>query len=255
VPRNNTDPRVDAYIEGLPGWQQEICSTDGSCSVEIVAVLVNPKSVRTFASEAAFDAWLSKHHDRRTEVWIKIFKKAAGRPSVTPAQAIDVALCWGWIDGIRKAFDEQAFLQRFTPRGPKSRWSQINRNNVQRLVKAGRMTPAGQLHVDAAKADGRWDAAYAGSSSMQVAPDVLAAIQANPKALATFRLLNRVNVYAIAYRLHHIKTPARRAQKVEEIIAMLARGKSFHPTGAVRPTSRPREDTRPQARTTRLRSK
>ena len=192
-------------------------------------MLVNPKSVRTFASEAAFEAWLSKRHDQQKEVWIKIFKKTAHQPSVTPTQAIDVALCWGWIDGIRKGFDEEAFLQRFTPRGPKSRWSQINRNNVERLVKTGRMRPAGQRQVDAAKADGRWDAAYASSSNMQVPPDVLAAIQANAKALATFRSLNRVNVYAIAYRLHHIKTPARRAEKIEEIIAMLARGKSFHP--------------------------
>ncbi len=201
---------------------------------------VNPKSVRMFASEAAFEAWLSKHHDRQKEVWIKIFKKAARQPSVTPAQAIDVALCWGWIDGLRKGFDEEAFLQRFTPRGPKSRWSQINRRNVERLVKTGRMKPAGQRHVDAAKA---------------VPPDVLAAIQANAKALATFRSLNRVNVYAIAYRLHHIKTPARRAEKLEEIVAMLARGKSFHPTGPARPTSRLREDTRPQVRTTPPRSK
>ena len=192
-------------------------------------MLVNPKSVRTFASEAAFEAWLSKRHDQQKEVWIKIFKKTAHQPSVTPTQAIDVALCWGWIDGIRKGFDEEAFLQRFTPRGPKSRWSQINRNNVERLAKTGRMKPAGQRHVDAAKADGRWDAAYASSSNMQVPPEVLAAIQAKPKALATFRSLNRVNVYAIAYRLHHIKTPARRAEKIEEIIAMLARGKSFHP--------------------------
>ncbi|HEX9296795.1 MAG TPA: YdeI/OmpD-associated family protein [Polyangiaceae bacterium] len=192
-------------------------------------MLVNPKSVRTFASEAAFEAWLSKRHDQQKEVWIKIFKKTAHQPSVTSAQAIDVALCWGWIDGIRKGFDEEAFVQRFTPRGPKSRWSQINRNNVERLVKTGRMKPAGQRHVDAAKADGRWDAAYASSSNMQVPPEVLAAIQANPKALATFRSLNRVNVYAIAYRLHHIKTPARRAEKLEEIIAMLARGESFHP--------------------------
>jgi uncharacterized protein YdeI (YjbR/CyaY-like superfamily) len=192
-------------------------------------MIVNPKSIRAFASEAAFDAWLSKHHDREKEVWIKIFKKAAGQPTVTPAQAIDVALCWGWIDGIRKALDEQAFLQRFTPRGPKSRWSQINRGHVERLVKAGRLRPAGQRHVDAAKADGRWDAAYASPSNIEVPPDVLAAIRANPKALATFQSLNRVNVYAIAYRMHHIKTPARRAQKVEEVTAMLAQGKSFHP--------------------------
>jgi uncharacterized protein YdeI (YjbR/CyaY-like superfamily) len=193
------------------------------------AMIVDPKSVRVFASEAAFEAWLSKHHDREKEVWIKIFKKATGQPTVTPAQAIDVALSWGWIDGIRKAFDERAFLQRFTPRGPRSRWSQINRGHVERLVKAKRMRPAGQRHVDAAKADGRWNAAYPSPGNMQVPPDLLAAIHAKPKALATFRSLNRVNVYAIAYRMHHIKTPARREQKLEEIVAMLARGKSFHP--------------------------
>ena len=192
-------------------------------------MVVNPKSIRAFASEAAFEAWLSKHHARRKEVWLKIFKKAAGQPTVTPAQAIEVALCWGWIDGIRKAFDERAFLQRFTPRGPKSRWSQINRTNVQRLVDAGRMRPAGQRHVDAAKADGRWDAAYASPANVQVPPDVLAAIRADPRALATFRSLNRQNVYAIAYRMHHIKTPAGRARKLVEITAMLARGKAFHP--------------------------
>lgn len=193
------------------------------------AMLVNPKSVRAFSSEAAFEEWLSKHHDRRTEVWIKIFKKGTGQPTVTPAQAIDVGLCWGWIDGIRKALDDRAFLQRYTPRGPKSRWSQINRDNVQRLVEAGRMTPAGQRHVDAAKADGRWDAAYASPANIEVPPDVLAAIQASPEALATFRSLNRVNLYAIAYRMHHVKTPARRAQKLAEITAMLAQGKTFHP--------------------------
>jgi len=192
-------------------------------------MVVNPNSIRPFGSEAAFEAWLSKHHDRAKEVWVKIFKKGSGKPTVTPAQAIDVALCWGWIDGIRKALDEQAFLQRFTPRGPKSRWSQINRGHVQRLVAARRMRPSGQRHVDAAKADRRWDAAYASPSNVRVPPDVLAAIRGNPKALATFRSLNRVNVYAIAYRMHHIKTAARRAQKLVEITAMLARGESFHP--------------------------
>ena len=198
-------------------------------------MVVNPKSIRVFENDEAFAAWLSKHHDRQKEVWIKIFKKAAGKPTVTHAQAIDVALCWGWIDGIRKPFDEKAFLQRFTPRGPKSRWSQINRSHVQRLVDAGRMTPAGLRHIEAAKADGRWDAAYASPRNIEIPPEVLAAIQANPKALATFRSLNRTNVYAIAYRMHHIKTPARRAQKLVEIVAMLAQGKSFHPNKAAPP--------------------
>jgi uncharacterized protein YdeI (YjbR/CyaY-like superfamily) len=192
-------------------------------------MVVNPKSIRAFASAAAFEAWLAKHHDRRKEIWIKVFKKATGKPTVTPTQAIDVALSWGWIDCIRKPLDERTFLQRLTPRGSRSRWSQLNRDRVQRLIEAGRMRQSGRRQVDAAKADGRWDAAYASPANVQVPPDVLAAIGANPRALATFRSLNRANVYAIAYRLHHVKTPARRAQKLREVTAMLARGETFHP--------------------------
>jgi uncharacterized protein YdeI (YjbR/CyaY-like superfamily) len=192
-------------------------------------MVVNPKSIRAFASEAAFEAWLAKHHDRQKEVWIRVFKKATGKPTVTPTQAIDVALSWGWIDGIRKPLDERTFLQRLTPRGHRSRWSQLNRDRVQRLIEAGRLRPSGRRQVDAAKTDGRWDAAYASPANVQVPTDVLAAIRANPSALATFRSLNRANVYAIAYRLHHVKTPARRAQKVQEVTAMLARGETFHP--------------------------
>ncbi len=124
-------------------------------------VVPDPRRIKTFESEAALDTWLAAHHDTEPEVWIKIHKKSSRLASVTPAQALDVVLCWGWIDGIRKAFDERSFLQRYSPRGRKSLWSQINREHVARLVAAGRMTPHGQRQVDAAKADGRWDAAYA----------------------------------------------------------------------------------------------
>ncbi|HEX2309532.1 MAG TPA: hypothetical protein VHH91_02345, partial [Vicinamibacterales bacterium] len=119
-------------------------------------IVPNEKRIKSFRTEAAFERWLAAHHDRETEVWLRIFKKESGMPTVTPAQALDVALCWGWIDAVRKSFDERSFLQRYTPRGPKSRWSQINRDHVARLTAAGRMTPHGQRHVDAAKADGRW---------------------------------------------------------------------------------------------------
>src|SRR5574339_1236748 len=118
-------------------------------------IVPDPKKIRSFRTGAAFDRWLAAQHDRETEVWVRIFKKNSGVATVTPAEALDVALCWGWIDGIRKRLDERSFLQRYTPRGAKSRWSQINRDHVARLTAAGRMTPHGQRQVDAAKADGR----------------------------------------------------------------------------------------------------
>jgi uncharacterized protein YdeI (YjbR/CyaY-like superfamily) len=127
----------------------------------VAPVIPDPRRIKSFESESAFEAWLSAHHDSEPDVWIRIHKKSLGLRSVTPALALDVALCWGWIDGLRKGFDERSFLQRYTPRGRKSRWSQINREHVARLVAAGRMTPYGQRQIDAAKADGRWDAAYA----------------------------------------------------------------------------------------------
>src|SRR5215510_5778955 len=119
------------------------------------------KKIKAFRDADAFEAWLRSHHDRETEIWIKIHKKDSGVPTVTVAQALDVALCWGWIDAIRKRIDDQSFLQRYTLRRPKSMWSQINREHIARPTKAGRMTPHGQRQVDAAKADGRWDRAYA----------------------------------------------------------------------------------------------
>src|SRR5690242_21758112 len=124
-------------------------------------VVPDPKKIKSFKSAAAFEKWMSTHHDTESELWLKIHKKNSGLPTVDYAQALDVALCWGWIDGLKKSFDEQSFLQRFTPRKAKSMWSQVNREHVARLTRAGRMTAYGQKHIDAAKADGRWDAAYA----------------------------------------------------------------------------------------------
>lgn len=193
------------------------------------SVVPDPKAIRPFASEAAFEAWLKKHHDRATEVWIKMFKKGSGKPSIDWNQAVDVALCWGWIDGIRKTFDDEAFIQRFTPRKAKSRWSQINVERVKRLSLAGRMTVHGQAHVDAAKADGRWDAAYPSPSSIEVPPDFLAAIATKRNALKTFGGLKKSQTFAIAYRLHHLKTAERRAKMIAEVIARLARGEGPFP--------------------------
>ncbi len=195
-------------------------------------MIADPRRIRAFKSEAAFEKWLAAHHDSEAEVWIKIHKKGSGLPSVTPAQALDVCLCWGWIDGIRKGWDETSFLQRYTPRGRKSTWSQVNRDHVARLVAAGRMTPHGQRHVDAARADGRWDAAYApmrAATAETIPADLRAAILANRRAAKTFRSLNRQNLFSLAYRTNAMKTAAGRAKKIASLVAMLARGETIWP--------------------------
>jgi uncharacterized protein YdeI (YjbR/CyaY-like superfamily) len=198
----------------------------------MAAIWVDPKKTKSFRSEQAFEQWLAKHHDRETELWLKLHKKGSGLSSVTNAQAIDVALCWGWIDGVRKTFDEQSFLQRFSPRRKTSVWSQINRDNVARLTAAGRMTPHGQRQVDAAKADGRWSAAYAPIRSLtadSVPSDLRAAIRKSPRALKKFETLNRQNLFALTYRTNKMKTAAGRERKIAELVAMLARGETISP--------------------------
>ena len=195
-------------------------------------VIPNPKNIRSFKSQADFEAWLSVNHATQTELWLKIHKKDSGKPSVTAQQALDVALCWGWIDGLRKAFDEKSFLQRYTPRGRKSIWSQINRDNVARLIVDGRMTQHGMRQVEAAQADGRWEAAYAPirkASAAAVPDDLRAAIEAVPRARKTFDVLNRQNLFAITFRTNNMKTPAGRAKKIAELTAMLARGETIVP--------------------------
>ena len=175
------------------------------------------------------------------EIWIKVHKKSSGLASVTTAQALDVALCWGWIDAIRKGLDERSFLQRYTPRGRRSIWSQINRENVARLVAAGRMTPHGQRQVDAAKADGRWDAAYAPQRAMTastIPADLRAAIDASPRARKTFATLNKQNLFALVFRTNALKTPEGRAKKIATLVAMLARGETFYPNAPPRPRAR-----------------
>jgi uncharacterized protein YdeI (YjbR/CyaY-like superfamily) len=209
-------------------------------------VIPDPTKIRSFRTEAAFERWMRVNHQRETELWLRIYKKGSGMGTVTWAQALDVALCWGWIDGIRKAYDERSFLQRYTPRRPKSSWSQINREHVARLTAAGRMTPHGQRQVDAAKADGRWAAAYAPirHATMDTVPDDLrAAIEASPPARKTFRRLGRLNLFALAFRTNHMKTAAGRARKIAALVAMLERGETIVPE---RPT--PTRRRRPVAR-------
>lgn len=193
-------------------------------------VVPNPKKIRAFPSEAAFEKWLSTHHASETELWIKFHKKGSGLRTIVYKEALDVALCWGWIDGIVKKFDEQSYLQRFTPRKARSVWSQINRTNVARLIDAGRMTPHGLAHVEAAKADGRWENAYApirAASAESMPEDLMVAIRANTKALKTFGTLNRLNLFAMAYRVNSLKTEAGRARKIAAMVATLAEGKSI----------------------------
>jgi uncharacterized protein YdeI (YjbR/CyaY-like superfamily) len=195
-------------------------------------IIPNPKKIKSFKTEAAFESWLSANHARETEIWLKVHKKGSGLASVTCAQALDVALCWGWIDGIRKAFDERSFLQRYSPRQARSIWSQINRDNVARLTAAGRMTSHGQRQIDAARADGRWDAAYAPMRSATAATipgDLRAAIDANPRARKTFATLGRQNLFSLTFRTNNMKTPAGRARKIASLVAMLARGETIVP--------------------------
>ena len=197
----------------------------------MAAVIVDPTKVHEFADAQAFYTWLGRHHDRETEVWIKIHKLASGLPSITPKEAIDVVLCWGWIDAIRKGLDDQSYLQRYTPRGKKSVWSKINVDNVARLVKEKRMTPHGLAHVDAAKADGRWDRAYGSGKGLKIPDDLQAAIDANPKARAMLPTLSEQNRFALAFRVHNLKTEAGRRKKIETFVEMLARGETIYPQG------------------------
>ncbi|MBA3919264.1 MAG: hypothetical protein C0516_11845 [Gemmatimonas sp.] len=195
-------------------------------------VVVRPERIREFVDQAAFADWLSTHHASDEEVWIRMFKKGSGRPTISQTEAIDVALCWGWIDAIRKSWDDESFVQRFCPRRPKSVWSRINRVNVERLVREGRMTEHGLVHVRAAQADGRWDAAYA--TTMEAPDDLLTAIMASKKARAMYATLSAQNRFALTFRVLQLKTAAGRAKRIAEFVAMLERGETVHPQGKTR---------------------
>lgn len=192
-------------------------------------VIVDPDKVREFEDFRSFYDWLAEHHDRADEVWIKMHKAGSGLKSITAKEAIDAVLCWGWIDAIRKGFDEKSYLQRYTPRGAKSTWSQINVDNVARLVGEGRMTEHGLKHVEAAKADGRWDRAYASGKDMTIPGDLQAAIDAEPKAKAMLARLSAQNRFALAFRVGNMKTEAGRRKKIETFVAMLKRGVTIYP--------------------------
>lgn len=192
-------------------------------------VIVDSAKVREFPDADAFYNWLGENHDKADELWIKIHKKGSGLRSITPKEAIDVALCWGWIDGIRKGFDKKSFLQRYTRRGKKSVWSQINVDNVARLIEEGRMTEHGLAQVEAAKADGRWQRAYASVKEMTLPDDLLAAIDAEPEAKEMLDKLSSQNRFALAFRVHNMKTEAGREKKIDDFVAMLKRGETIYP--------------------------
>lgn len=181
-----------------------------------------------FAEPADFERWLHQHPDASC-IWVKYAKKKSGIPSIDWNQAVDVALCYGWIDGQAKSFDDTYSLQRFTPRGKRSRWSKLNRERIARLTKAGRMQPAGVLEVKRAKADGRWDAAYESPANAKVPDDLAKALAKSAKATKFFESLSSTNRYAILYRLHEAKKPETRARRLEKFVEMLKRGDKLHP--------------------------
>ncbi len=181
-----------------------------------------------FESSADFRRWLEQHHATADGVWLRIFKKDSGRKSITYAEAVDECLCFGWIDGQKQPHDEFSWRQRLTPRRARSAWSNANTQRVERLIKSGQMTRAGLAAVEAAKADGRWQAAYA--SPRQAAPpeDFLIALAKDKNAKAFFGTLNKANVYSIVYRLQTAKKPETRERRMKMILAMLSRGEKFH---------------------------
>jgi uncharacterized protein YdeI (YjbR/CyaY-like superfamily) len=188
--------------------------------------------VLAFASPHMWKTWLTEHGGASRGIWIKFAKRTSGIASVGKPEAIETALAFGWIDGQLDRLDEQFWLVRFTPRGIKSKWSQNNRETATRLLADGRMTPAGLAEVKKAKADGRWDAAYAPQSKADIPNDLQAALEARPAAKAFFATLKGANRFAILYRIHDAKTEKTRAARVEKFVAMLARGQTIHPPKA-----------------------
>jgi len=181
-----------------------------------------------FRSSAEWESWLEENHGDAAGLWLKIAKKASRIETVTYAEALDVALCFGWIDGQRGRFDDEWFVQRFTPRRARSRWSQINRDKVEQLIADGRMRPAGLREIERAKDDGRWDAAYASQSTIEVPDDLQQALDTNPAAKEFFATLSGSNRFAILYRIHDAKRAETRTRRIEKFVAMLARGETIH---------------------------
>lgn len=196
-----------------------------------------------FASAEAWREWLEREHAASDGLWLKIPKKGCPEPGVGYAAALDEALCFGWIDGQKRSLDESHFLQGFSPRRPRSKWSKINRGKVEALAAAGRMRPAGSREVERAKADGRWDAAYDAQSTATVPEDLQQALDANPAAAEFFARLDRTNRFAVLFRVHEPKRPETRAKRIEKFVAMLAKHETIHPVSETRARSRKKDDS------------
>ena len=182
-----------------------------------------------FASRDAWEAWLEEHHAASDGLWLKIAKKGSGIETVSYAEALEVALCYGWIDGQKASFDQDYWLQRFTPRRPRSKWSKVNRQKATELIEAGRMKPAGLREVERAKADGRWEAAYDAQSTATVPADLSRALEKNDRAREFFAKLDSRNRYAILYQIQDAKRPETRARRIEKYVAMLSEQKKLYP--------------------------
>lgn len=190
---------------------------------------LNDLPVILFAHSAAWTTWLEQHHTTATGIWLRLAKKAAGIESVSYAEALEVALCYGWIDGQKKSYDETSWLQKFTPRGTKSIWSKINRENAKALIERGKMQPTGLKAIEQAQQDGRWDAAYDSSRSALVPEDFQAALEHNAEAKAFFATLTRGNRYAILFRIQTAKKAETRAKRIQQFIQMLENHETIHP--------------------------
>jgi uncharacterized protein YdeI (YjbR/CyaY-like superfamily) len=185
--------------------------------------------IEAFADQAAWERWLAANHENQDGLWVKFAKKGSGVASMTYAEALHVALAYGWIDGQTRRFDERFYLQRFTPRRARSKWSKINRASAERMIAAGEMQPPGLREVERAQADGRWEAAYDSPSTASVPDDLQRELDARPKAKAFFAQLNSQNRYAILYRLQDAKRPETRARRLAKFVAMLEAGETIHP--------------------------
>jgi len=181
-----------------------------------------------FASKKKWAEWLARQCDKSTGVWLKLAKKGSEIPSVTYDEAVDVALCYGWIDGQKRGFDNDYWLQKFTPRGARSIWSRINTGRAEKLINGGEMQPAGLRAIEAAKQDGRWDAAYESQKNIPIPNDLLAALAKNPKAKAFFTTLNSANRYAILFRIHDAKKAETRVRRIQQFVEMLERGEKLY---------------------------
>jgi uncharacterized protein YdeI (YjbR/CyaY-like superfamily) len=182
-----------------------------------------------FASKKKWSDWLAKGHDKSMGVWLKLAKKDSDIPSVTYAEALDIALCYGWIDGQKKGFDDQYWLQKFTPRGPKSIWSKINTEKAERLIANGEIKPAGLKAIEAARQDGRWEAAYASQKNIAIPDDFQAALAQNQKAKDFFVALKSAERYSFLFRIHHARKPETRAKRIQQFVEMLERNEKLHP--------------------------